>query len=172
MRSYQGAVVDRLGNAFNDEIADLLRSTGDYRVRRRAKKFNGKRLSRDNGEDIGDIDVLAANVSARTIFPIEAKCFSLAKTSAEVGRERDALFGDLTASSGKVGRHLERVAWIRSHTGDVLHELGLPEEEGWVIEPFIVLDVDLISVHLTSSPIKIATRETLVEMLAATIAEA
>jgi len=170
MCSYQGAAVNRLGNAFNDEISDLLRSTGEYLIRPRVKKLNGKRLSRENGEDIGDIDVLAVSVPARVIFPIEAKCFSLAKTPAEVGRERDELFGDMTTSLGKIGRHLERVAWLHSNIRDVLHEFGLPDEDGWVIEPFIVLDVDLISVHLSSSPINIATQESLVEMLMATMA--
>ncbi|KKL20022.1 hypothetical protein LCGC14_2459620, partial [marine sediment metagenome] len=170
MCSYQGAALNRLGNAFNDEISDLLHSTGEYLVRPRVRKLNGKRLSRENGEDIGDIDVLAVSVPAKVIFPIEAKCFSLAKTPAEVGRERDELFGEMTTSSGKIGRHLERVAWLHSNIRDVLREFELPDDEGWVIEPFIVLDVDLISVHLSSSLINIATRESLVEMLMETMA--
>jgi hypothetical protein len=165
MKLWQGAVVNRIGNSFNNEIADLIRSTGEYVVRTRVKKFNGRRLAREDGNDLGDIDVFAVNVSAKVVLPIETKCFSMAKTAAEVARERDELFGDATGSDGKLARHLERTAWLHSHFGDVLAELGTENTGDWTVQPLIVLDVDLISVHLVSSPIKIATRETLFNVL-------
>lgn len=168
MKHFSGRVVNRLGNAFNDDVIAMLKSRDDFVVRGRIKKFNGNRMTRQNGEDIGDVDVLAVCLETRTIFPLETKCFTFAKTSAEIARERDNLFGELSAESGKIANHVERLTWLRKNLVHVLAELGLSKDDCWNLVPAIVLDVDLISPKLEASPILITTKDRLIETLKTT----
>jgi hypothetical protein len=167
MRQYQGTVSNRLGRAFNDRVGVLIKDTGRFIVRLNLKKFNGKRLQGPSGNDLGDIDVLAAGRESRFILSIEAKCFSLAKTPAELANERDELFGDLANRTGAVRRHLERTEWLRNNLGDVLRELRLDARDcaAWHVEPLLVLDSDLITPRLVAPPFPVLTLDDLPRQL-------
>ena len=168
MSAYQGRVANRVGQRFNDIVAAEISKLSRYIVRKQIKKFCGIRLERENGESLGDIDVLAAAPDSRLIFTIEAKCFALAKTPVELANERDELFGDLAGKSGAVGRHLERTKWLQDNLTDVLRELGIKDSnlDPWQIRPLMVLDSDLISPRLVPPPFSILVLDKLVEYLA------
>jgi hypothetical protein len=169
MKRYQGAVTNRLGRDFNDKVAERLKENGQYIVRKQVKKFNRKRIRRTNGNDLGDIDVIAVDRVSRIVVAIESKCFAIAKTPAELAVERDELFGDLASDSGAVGRHIERTEWMRHHLIDVLKELRLnPDEaERWRVEPLLVIDEDLISPRLVGPPFPVVTLDALLDHLIA-----
>jgi hypothetical protein len=161
MRRYLGKMSNRLGDDFNERVAEVLTGSGRFVVRRKMKKINGRRLARENGELLGDVDVLAAEPSTRRILSIEAKCFSLAKTPADLANERDELFGDLENRVGAVGRHLERTEWLRRHVSDVLRELRVDsrDPEGWSVAPFLIVDSDLVSARLITPPFPVVSIE-------------
>lgn len=167
MRKYQGRTVDRVGRLFNDRLAKSLEGTGNTVVRKEIKKFNGKRLQRATGDDLGDIDVLVAIPDSRRLVAMEGKCFSLAKTPAELANERDELFGELEKRTGAVARHLERTRWLEDNLIDVLHELRLAatDVESWSVEPLLILDSDLITRRLVGSPFPILVFHELKERL-------
>jgi hypothetical protein len=159
MRRYQGEIVNRLGDWFNERVAQTLADSGRFVVRKRVKKVNGKRLTRDSGEVLGDVDVLAAERIRRRILSIEAKCLSLAKTPADLANERDELFGNLENRTGAIGRHIERTEWLRAHLSDVLKELRIDpsDSERWSVAPLLVVDSDLVSARLTTPPFPIVS---------------
>lgn len=152
MKTYLGVVANKIGLTFNLAVAKHLEGIDGLVLRTQAKKFDGKRLQRPNGEDLGDVDVLAANPEKKRIWAIEAKGFSLAKTPAELANEREELFGQLDAQSGAVSRHLERASWLRSNVDHVQRELKLEVTPGWTVQPVLVIDSDLVTPKLVSPP--------------------
>ncbi len=150
MQEYQGKVSNRIGEHFNQSVAKAFDGHSQFVVRKKIAKINGRRIARDNGEVLGDIDVLVAEPDKKRILALEAKCLSLAKTPAELANERDSLFGDLTNRTGDIGRHLERTEWLRVHLDDILNELGLDlsNTHRWQVFPFLIVDSDLISTRL------------------------
>ncbi|BBO34421.1 hypothetical protein [Lacipirellula parvula] len=167
MLQYQGRIVNRVGKFFNDRVADEASMRPHLAVKQQIRKFSGRRLARANGDDIGDIDVLVCNPITQVIFAIEAKCFSLAKTPAELANERDELFGDLAGRGGAVGRHLERVAWLEEHLALVLKELAITPVDNirWRVIPILVLDSDLVSPRLVDLPFPVVVLSELISML-------
>ena len=166
MRDWQGFITNRIGKQFNSNVAEEIRSCDKYNVYEEVKKVNGKKIARQNGEDIGDIDVLAIDDQRKLIFAIEAKCYSLAKTAGELGHERDTLFGELNDGTGKIGLHLERTAWLTDHLADICEHYKLGAPSKWKVVPGLVIDIDLLSVNLFESAITVVLKDAVVEALA------
>ncbi len=59
-------------SAFVDSVADLCRSH-EMLVDTSVRTIRGERLARTNGDDLGDIDVLAVDLTASTIYALECK---------------------------------------------------------------------------------------------------
>jgi hypothetical protein len=164
MNWYKGRATNQVGRIFNDQVYDLLKSNTSLLVRNQVTQLNGKKISRLNGETLGDVDVLAIDAVNNMIFPIETKAFSIAKTASELSNERNELFGK-GEDQGKIGLHLERIEWLRSNLQHLLEEFGLESTNDWEIVPVCVLDVDLLSAHLTKPPLKIAVVDDLLEWM-------
>lgn len=105
--------------SFNDKVADWFEQTG-YIVRRRIEKFAGAKLSSSRG-DLGDIDVLVADVSRRAILLVECKDVHVALAPFDIASQ-------IASLSQKLHRHERRAEWAVSHCAEILEELGLAPE--------------------------------------------
>jgi len=126
---------------FNDQIAEMVEQTLDrVIVRRRIDTFNGTVMARENGELIGDVDVLLADPLERLVVLTETKDFRAGLVLSTLRDEFDALEDAL--------EHVrERTAWIRAHLADVAAELGIAADEigDWSVHPRVVTDEPLAS---------------------------
>ncbi|WP_146593614.1 hypothetical protein [Novipirellula galeiformis] len=167
MEKLGGTLANRRGKQYDRELAGKVSALSGYTARPSMTEFSGNRLKRADGNPIGDVDVFVLDANTHTIFPIEAKAFTLAKTPSEVKNEFDALFTDTEDEMCAVSHHLERVAWLQSNLGDVLSEFGVDpgEADSWKIEPLLVLDSDLLSRHLTAPPFPVMTEKELIRFL-------
>jgi hypothetical protein len=75
MRAYMTKVRRRANDAFNREVAEAFRGVDDARVSENVRRFGKLRLGRDNGEDIGDIDVLVVSPGTKVLLIAEVKDF-------------------------------------------------------------------------------------------------
>lgn len=80
MRQFIGRIRSTEPEQFNDEVAEIFEAVPDVFVRRRVKKIGHGRLTRTNGQDLGDIDVLVIHPARRRILAIETKDFEVART--------------------------------------------------------------------------------------------
>jgi hypothetical protein len=142
MRALKSKLSTRRGTEFEAEVAALAQACGLI-VRRRVRKLGGSRLA-DNGQDLGDIDVLAADLERKILWAIECKALNAARTPWELASELKD-FSD--PDSGIPARHGRRLDWIRGHRAELAATLGL-DLHGWRIEPLIVVEVDLLTMHL------------------------
>jgi hypothetical protein len=157
MRRLMGELHTRDGEEFNRRVARLYERVPGLVVRTQVKKVGKQRISRRPGEDLGDIDVLVADLGHFQILAIETKDFSAALTPSELTNELAELFGSADGRQGAVQRHLERVAWLRDHLAATLEWLGLPPDnlQRWTVQPVVVLERELLSPFLARQPVQI-----------------
>jgi hypothetical protein len=164
MRAFVGTIRSQEPDAFTDDVAATIRARFPHvTVETRVKSLGGRRLSRPNGEDIGDIDVLVVCPSAKRILAIEVKDFSLARNPQEVASECERLFvGEKCA----VAHHAERFEWIKENLEHVLTTLNARGPRGhWRIVPLIVTSQDLMSPLFRASPMPVLSFKHLEEDL-------
>ncbi|PZO49921.1 MAG: hypothetical protein DCF16_13785 [Alphaproteobacteria bacterium] len=126
MRSWVGRDGHKLGDAFNIEVADDLEQRG---IKARANIRPGALAKTKNVPSLGDIDVVVWRPGGKTLWLVEAKDLSLSRTVAEVAdRIRDFSPGERAPGKmTKLQRHLNRVAFMRQHTGATFANVGLPD---------------------------------------------
>lgn len=124
------------GKVFQAKVLDVARSN---RLKaRKIDKLNGRRLSRANGDDLGDIDVLVAEPESRTLLNIDAKSGSAALTPHEAHSEvaRFRVSGKKTDAD----HLLERAKLVEEALPDALEQLGVESSaDGWRVRSAIVL---------------------------------
>lgn len=142
---------------FVDAVYEECVSRG-FTTRKHVRKIGGRKISRTNGEDLGDIDVLAVDSATREIHLIECKLLSGARTPAEMHNELERTFGTGRKKLSSVEKHVERAAWVNERVDAVVKELSVPSGSGdWFIRPYMLLDSPSVSPYVTKSPIPVET---------------
>jgi len=150
LKSVLGRLADQDGAEFEAWVAEKVEQLG-FAVARSVKRLDGKKLQRSSSEDLGDIDVLAADPARKTIWAIECKSLSGSLSSSEVVLEMTAHFDQAGTSS--VTKHGERVAWLRKRMPAALERLGLPgDADGWELRGLIVTGRDAIAPFIDDLP--------------------
>ena len=125
-----GRLADEAGHEFEHKVAAEFRRHSRFAVEESITSLGGHRLERDNGETLGDIDVLAADMESRVLYGVECKDLAGALTPSEVAGELSEHFDAEAGTS--TSKHVERIAWLHSHTADALQLLGISDDPaGW-----------------------------------------
>lgn len=150
LRSQLGRLADQDGAEFEGRVAEEIEQLG-FAVARGVKRLGGEKLRRSPSEDLGDIDVLAADPARKTMWAIECKSLSGSLSSSEVVLEMTAHFDQAGTSS--VTKHGERVAWLGERVPAALERLGLPDDgDGWELCGLIVTGRDVIAPFIDDLP--------------------
>lgn len=115
----------RINDQFARQVACKLSSLG-FTTRLSVKKVGKKRLADQDGNDIGDIDVLALHAASNTVLAVEAKDFEIARTPVEIANEVEKLFTGKKGKRSTVELHSRRIDWLRENAGIFAVDLGLP----------------------------------------------
>jgi hypothetical protein len=161
LESWLNGVRGENAERFNDEIADMVEATLEgVIVRRRIDTFAGTPMARENGDPIGDVDVLIADLQEQLLVLTETKDFRAGLVLSTLRDEIDAL-------DDALGHVRERTAWIRGHLPDVAAELGIPQDEigEWAVHPRIVTDEPLASATVRAWGVEIITFDDLLELV-------
>ncbi|MAF53957.1 MAG: hypothetical protein FI707_11535 [SAR202 cluster bacterium] len=114
------------------------------------------------GEDLGDVDVLAALPDSKLIVAIECKNLALARTPREIQNQLVELFKGSRDSSPTTTKHLRRVDWLRSNLSAVLTSLQLSvDEKTWTVVPLLVSDTEMYGPYLVSPPFPVCSLDTI-----------
>jgi len=144
LKSYLGKLIDSRGNNFNDVVADKLKGFESLIVDSKLKKINGKHIADDQGNTLGDIDVLAILPSKKKIIVIEVKDFSFAKTPYELHQQYLSVFCDDGEKLCYISKHKKRVNWVKEHLDDVITKYSLNSGK-WKVLDALVVDESIIS---------------------------
>lgn len=152
MERLKGRLSVERGAAFNERVAVELAARLGRPVRRGVDKIGGYRLALGN-EDIGDVDVLGADVGSRVIWAIECKALAPARTPHELKWELAELVGT-EEKLGLLGKHARRLDWLMAHRDAVVAELSL-EGSDWAIKGAFVVDEDLLGPYIRETPVRV-----------------
>jgi hypothetical protein len=160
------AVSQRRDEALNDEVGRIYESVAGMVVRLRVTDVGPLKLARENGDMLGDVDVLAADTRVRVLHAIDTKNLTVARTPYEVVRELRRTFKSEAGKTAAIDRHAERAAWLRRNIRETLAWLrisGHPEE--WRVEPSIVVDTKVPSAFIEELPMRVVDAVTLADEL-------
>ena len=152
------------GEEFNDRVADLFEHNSAFRVRRRVGKFGSLKVSGPQG-DLGDLDVLVADLERRELLVIECKDLAIARTPNELINEVENLVRGKATHPSIVERHKRRLNWVRTHLREVLDWLDVPSRGKWKVTGLIVVDQGLFTPYIETSDLPIHSLDELRESL-------
>jgi hypothetical protein len=137
LRAELSRLANEAGHAFQRDVAEIFDASRRFTVREGLRSIGGVAVERDNGEDLGDIDVLAADVVSHLLYGVECKDLAGAVTPAEVAAELSEHFDpDEGATTSK---HAERISWLEARRAEALQELGLEgSAERWTVKGMFV----------------------------------
>jgi hypothetical protein len=143
-------------SSFVERVADLYRDESTI-VRTNVLRIAGRRLRRDDGSDLGDVDVLAATPATRLLEAVEVKDLSVARTPRELANELKETFASGGARRSHAEIHAERVVWLERNLAEVLDWLGLDggEVAKWRVVGSIVVDEPLMSPYVHQAPLPV-----------------
>ena len=155
---------DEAAKAFEKTVAEVLAQKTRMLVKSRVMKIGKTRLA-ENGNDLGDIDVLCAIPSARILMCVECKRLAFARTPSEIQHQMEALIIESSVDPSTVQKHLRRTAWIENHIDDVLKEcFGIFRKGGWQVKPVLISDSELFAPHLREIPFGVWSLQTVEDM--------
>lgn len=144
LKTLVGRIANQRGDLFNNKVYEILNSNKTHIVKKKVSKINKKRISKNDGNDLGDIDVLVIDKRKKTIIVCEAKDFSFAKSPYEIHLEYTKLFCDKDNKLCYLSKHKKRVEWIKSHIDDVMLEFNLKPGK-WKVKDVLIVSNEITS---------------------------
>ena len=144
LKSLLGKIANSGGNHFNDAVADKLKRIDGLIVDSKVKKINRTKITDDNNQDIGDIDVLIINPKKKKIIVAEVKDFSYTKSPYEMHQEYLRVFCDQKDKLCYISKHKRRVNWMKNHIEDIITHYNLAQGK-WKIDDVLILNEEIIS---------------------------
>ena len=152
LRSLQGRITNHSGEEFNDRVAEACEAVQGLTVRRRVTSIAGRRIEREPGQPLGDIDVLVANPWSKQLLLVETKDFSAARTPAEFSNEEKKLQEALQT-------HGERSAWLSARLRDTLRWLAIGDSAAgkWRVKQLVVVSSEAFTPGLRNLTVPVIT---------------
>ena len=144
-----------INNAFAFAVSIELQRIGMI-TRVSVNKIGTNRIVDAKGNDLGDVDVLAAHVDTKSIVAVEAKDFEIARTPAELKYEIEKLFTGKDKKKPTVDLHSRRIEWLRQHIHAVVASFGIEGgADGWRVSGVIVTSEPLVTPLASSTAVQV-----------------
>lgn len=153
MATLIGRISNDRGNRFNRLIADMLLDMKIFEVDINVKKINNKFLTDENGNTLGDIDILIIDKERHYVYIAEVKDFSFSRNPYEIQQEYQKMFVD-NKNKCFVTKHNRRVCWVQNHLEDLISQYQL-ENISWEIRGLFIVSEPLISNHVYDQNIEV-----------------
>jgi hypothetical protein len=160
MKLLMGEMRNQDGKDFNDKVARFFGKRPNTIVKDRVKAIGKLSLA-----NLGDIDVLAAEVNRRTLYVVECKDLSMARTPYELATEIRELILGRDGEKSAVDRHAARVEFITQHLPETVGWLGCEVKASWKICPLVVVDEPLMAPKVEHCPFPVISIDVLSERL-------
>jgi len=106
------------------------------------RKIGKNRIIAENGNDLGDIDVLVIDGKLNEILLIECKDLLLSRTPYEMYGELKKIF---TSDNSQMKKHLLRLEWVIKNIDLLKRNFNLDNKYNWKVKAYFVSSVPLFS---------------------------
>lgn len=118
---------------FNDLIFQRLSTFNSFQVKKNVKKdSNGRRIANENGNDLGDIDVLALDMRNRNLYVIEVKNYQFSRNNP------DEIANELKKMEEHHEKHLKRVQWVCKNINEVCKLFKIDNHSKYKVKEVII----------------------------------
>ena len=156
MSALIGRISDDRGRRFNNLIADILSDMEVFIIDSNVDKINKQPVADENGNTLGDIDVLIIDNEKRRIYVAEVKDFNFSRNPYEIQLEYQKMFVD-----GKkkcyATKHARRVAWVKEHMADLKIHYKL-DNVRWDVYGLFIVSEPLISTQVYHQKLEVISR--------------
>ena len=159
MKKYISEISRERGDSFNELIFNYLSSYEELIVAKKVNKLNGKKITDNNNQSLGDIDVLFISKKKRKIVICETKNFELSRNMYELHFEYTDMF-DKTNKKSFYNKHMKRVEWCKENIDSIKKHYDLPNIT-WKIDYCFVVNEPLVSNKAMKANVKAYTIEEL-----------
>ena len=159
-----GMMLKQKGEIFNEYCYQYLtKSMPDIKFYKNVTVVNNKKLKDDNGNLLGDIDILGLDEDTNSIYLIEVKDFFYSRDLHELADEIKDIFIGKKGKRSLLERELRRVAWFKEHIDDCKKHYNLNWEQPNIKYCFLskkpLLSKEFIDKQINSTSIKFITLE-------------
>lgn len=138
LKKLMGSIVNKRGNVFNHEVFSVINCFNGYIVNEKVSKINKCKVQKEDGNDAGDIDILAIDTKKKRIIVCEVKDFSFCKSPYEMYLQYQDLFCDKGKKLCYISKHKIRVEWVKNHIDEIIKVYQLKPGKWKVIDTLIV----------------------------------
>ena len=147
-----------LSREFENTVAEAFDAAPTWAAGRRVKKLGSRRIQRPNGQDLGDVDVLAACSAVKLIVCVEAKSLAGALAPHQLKHELDANFSASAKKPSAATRLMERANFVAAHIDEVLRMFGIDDDPaGWRVASCMVTDYENLSALIETTRVPVLT---------------
>lgn len=154
-----GRISDERGKIFNELIVNMLLDMEVFRIEPNVKKINNNLIADENGNMLGDIDVLIIDEEMHQIYVAEVKDFNFSRNPYEIQLEYQKMFVD-GEKRCYATKHNRRVNWVRDHMEDLKIQYGLDNGK-WGIRGLFIVSEQLISTKVYQQDIEVVSEDEL-----------
>lgn len=156
MSTLIGRISNDRGRKFNQLISDILSDMKVFVIDSNVDRINKKPVADDNGNTLGDIDVLIIDKEMHRIYVAEVKDFNFSRNPYEIQLEYQKMFVD-----GKkkcyATKHGRRVDWVKEHLEDLKIHYQLADDI-WNVYGLFIVSEPLISTQVYHQKLEVISR--------------
>lgn len=153
MSTLIGKISNARGRIFNQSIVDILLDMKVFRIEPNVKKINKCFIADENGNTLGDIDVLIIDEENHYIYVAEVKDFKFSRNPYEIQLEYQKMFVDGEEKCFAT-KHNNRVSWVKNHLEDLKQQYGL-KSGPWKVKGLFIVSEQLVSNHVYKQNIEV-----------------
>lgn len=143
MKKYISEITRERGNDFNELVFNYLSSHKELIVDKKVNKINGKKITDNNNQVLGDIDVLFISKKKKKIVICETKNFELSRNMYELHFEYTDMF-DSNNEKSFYNKHMKRVKWCKENLDNIRIQYNLSNAK-WKIDYCFIVNEPLVS---------------------------
>lgn len=139
-----GKITNKRGDDFNNQVYNKMNEISGLIVDKNLRKINYKNITDENGNTLGDIDILYIIPERNRIVLAEVKDFNFAKSPYEMDCEYQKMFVDKNDKKCFATKHNRRASWVNEHLEDIKKQYGLAGD-GWTVKDIFIVSEAIIS---------------------------
>lgn len=145
LKAVIGEINNERGDEFNRLIFNILDDMNVFKLYSNVKKINGKTISDEKRNTLGDIDILIIDNECHRIYVAEVKDFHFSRNPYEMHLEYQKMFIDTEKERCFATKHSRRVEWIINHINDVKEHYHLDMNSVWKVIGVFLVNEPLLS---------------------------
>ncbi|MCL5035688.1 MAG: SEC-C domain-containing protein [Chloroflexi bacterium] len=150
LKTFIGKLRNQAGKEFLNETKIWFEENTNWQIEPEVPIKPGKPLSSE--KDLGDIDLLAIDITNKRIFSIECKNINYARIPSEISNEMERLLKGKNGEDSWADKHLKRDKWLKDNFNILSKVYALPSKPFQIYSLFVMAE-EIPSTYIGKMPL-------------------